>query len=188
MNECTLIIIGITGDLAKRKLIPALYKLVAQEKITKFVLVGASLEDTNKETVLENALPYIPSCDVCVWQKLCCASYYMRVDAWNVNDFKSLHELVNKTEQQQGLSGNRLLYCATASDFFCPITEHAVESGLIKPHAIGDPWHRIVYEKPFGHDLQSAHDINSCMSRILKINRFIVLIIILLKKLLAILH
>lgn len=167
MNECTIIIIGATGDLAKRKLIPAVYKLVAQEKLKKFVLIGASLENTTKEAVLENALPFIPSCELSVWQKLCCSTYYVKVDALNLQDFNVLHELVLQAEQRHELSGNRILYCATASDFFCPITEHAVRSGLIKSRIIPSPWHRIVYEKPFGRDLSSAHEINSCIEKLL---------------------
>lgn len=167
MNECTIIIIGITGDLAKRKLIPSLYKLIAQEKIKKFVLIGASLEDTTKEAVLESALPYIPSCTLCVWQKLCQATYYTRVNALNIADFTVLNELTLMAEQEHQLSGNRLLYCATASDFFCAITQHAVETGLIKPNVTSKPWHRIVYEKPFGRDTFSAHSINNCIERLI---------------------
>ena len=167
MNDATIIIIGITGDLARRKLLPAIYKLVAQEKLKNFVLIGASLEETTKEAILENALPHIPSCELSVWQKLCCKTYYTRLDASKVNDFYKLNELVEQAEQCHKLSGNRLLYCATVSDFFCAITEHAVQVGLIKSRATSAPWHRIVYEKPFGHDLSSAHTINGCIEKLL---------------------
>lgn len=171
MNECTIIIIGITGDLAKRKLIPALYKLIEQKKINKFVLIGAALEKTTKDEILENALPYIPSCDVHIWQQLVKSSYYMSLNASNKDDFLALHHMVIKAEKDHELPGNRLLYCATASDFFCSISQSAVESGLICKQTPCPSWHRIVYEKPFGHDAKSAHEINNCIQQLLEENQ-----------------
>ena len=62
------------------------------------------------------------------------------------------------------LSGNRLLYCATSSQLYCAITEQSIKTGLIKrkePHE--KVWHRVAYEKPFGHDALSAHTLNQCI-------------------------
>lgn len=167
MNDCTIIIIGITGDLARRKLIPALYKLVALGKINRFLLVGAALEDTTIGQILSEAQHYIPTIDNDIWNSLVKSSYYIRVDALRVNDFGALQECICHLERKFQMPGNRLLYCSTAANLFCPITEHAVRTGLIERRVI-TPWHRVVYEKPFGYDLQSAHDINSCISRILE--------------------
>ena len=63
MNDCTIIIIGVTGDLARRKLIPALYKLIALGKLEKFLLVGAAIEDATIETILNGAKHYIQNVD-----------------------------------------------------------------------------------------------------------------------------
>jgi glucose-6-phosphate 1-dehydrogenase len=166
MNDCTIIIIGITGDLARRKLIPALYKLIALGKLKKFLLVGAALEDTSIDQILQEARSYIQHFDEDTWNLLRQSSYYIRVDVLRVHDFASLQEFVSRLEHAHAMSGNRLLYCSTAANFFCPITEHAVRTCLIERRT-NDPWHRVVYEKPFGHDLQSAHDINTCLSRLL---------------------
>lgn len=166
MNDCTIIIIGITGDLARRKLIPALYKLISIGKLKKFLLVGAALEDTNIDQILNDAQSYIQPYDEATWKLLRQSSYYIRVDALRVHDFGALQEFVSRLERAHTMFGNRLLYCSTAANFFCPITEHAVRVCLIERRTT-DPWHRVVYEKPFGHDLRSAHDINTCLSRLL---------------------
>lgn len=166
MNDCTIIIIGITGDLAKRKLIPALYKLILLGKLDSFVLVGAALQDATMDQVLQEAKQYIHNIDPAAWSLLCRSCYYVRVNALSLSDFNLLHNTVTDLERTFGLSGNRLLYCSTASSLFCPITQHAVAQGLIK-RTSQNPWHRIVYEKPFGHDLESAHVINREISKLL---------------------
>lgn len=166
MNDCTIIIIGITGDLARRKLIPALYKLIVLGKLDSFVLVGAALQDTTIEQIFEGAQQYIHMIDPAAWSLLCRSSYYIRVDALRISDFILLRDTVDDLERTLNVSGNRMVYCSTPSDLFCPITQHAVQSGLIQGGA-KLPWHRIVYEKPFGHDLQSAHEVNHCISHLL---------------------
>ena len=167
MSDCVIIIVGITGDLARRKLIPALYKLMLLGKLDKFLLVGAAIEDTTIDQILNGAKHYIQNMDEKTWNLLCQSSYYMRVNALCLQDFQALHTCVVDLECKFNMAGNRLLYCSTATDLFCPITEHAVQTGLIERRVMA-PWNRVVYEKPFGHDLQSAHDINSCISRILE--------------------
>lgn len=167
MNDCTIIIIGITGDLARRKLIPALYKLIVLGKLQRFLLVGAAIEDMTIEQILHGARHYIQNIDEAAWNLLCRSSYFIRIDALRVEDFSALHEFVLHREVTGKFSGNRLLYCSTAANLFCPITEHAVRTGLIK-RAVVKPWNRVVYEKPFGYNLQSAHEINSCLSRLLE--------------------
>lgn len=166
MNDCVIIIIGITGDLARRKLIPAIYKLMLTNRLEKFVLIGASIEDTSMNEILESAKIFIPEIDSELWLKLKSASYYVQVNALNPKDFVLLSKIVCKLEKKHSISGNRLLYCSTASDFFCPITEHSILSNLIERRT-ELPWHRIVYEKPFGKDLASAHEINSCIAHYL---------------------
>ncbi len=167
MNDCTIIIIGITGDLARRKLIPALYKLIALGKLDKFLIIGAAKEDTRIDQILDGAKHFIHPVDEAVWNLLRSSIHYIRVDAVQEHDFFALHEFVSRLEHSCNMAGNRLLYCSTAADLFCPITENAVKTGLIK-RGSGQLWNRVVYEKPFGYDLRSAHAINSCICRLLE--------------------
>ena len=74
--------------------------------------------------------------------------------------------MVELVEKKHALSGNRLAYLAAAAHFFCPITQHLGESGIVQRlHGDGNQWHRIIYEKPFGKNLESAHEINACIAQ-----------------------
>lgn len=168
MNNCIIVILGATGDLAKRKLIPALYTLVVEQKIKNYVIVGAALDDTTARDMVVRAKPFIASCDEAVWNTFIERVYYQSLHFKKKDDFKKLEQLIADLEKKYDLSGNRLFYCATASTLFCPITEYLVDSGAMKKMPQSSKiWNRIVYEKPFGYDLHSAHEINDCIARLL---------------------
>jgi glucose-6-phosphate 1-dehydrogenase len=181
MNDCTIVLFGASGDLAKRKLIPALYKLIGHNKLTNFVVVGAAYDDTSAATILEQAKPFIIQYDQAVFDRMRERFFYQRVNFVEPADFVGLEKQVSTLERTYGLSGNRIIYLAAASHFFVPITQAVASSGLARtqPSLIRafssassggqesspSPWHRLVYEKPFGEDLQTAHAINKCIAR-----------------------
>lgn len=168
MNDCSFIILGATGDLTRRKLIPALYKLLHDKKVSKFIVVGAARDAVDAGELIERAKPFVQNCDQKLWEVLKKNTYYHRLDFNTCQDFFTLQTFVKNLEEKNGLKGNRLVYLATPSSFFCTITESIGQSGLIQratgPQAmVGDVWHRIVYEKPFGLDLSTAHETNVCI-------------------------
>lgn len=166
MNDCTLIILGATGDLTRRKLIPAIYKLIVDKKINNFIVVGAAIDNTTAAALLSKADQFIENKDPVVWEQLVKNTYYTPVDFSSADDFEKLAALVKKLEAERDLPGNRLVYLATPANFFCSITQHVCDSGLIqKKNEQSDPWHRIVYEKPFGLDAHSASVINNCIAQ-----------------------
>lgn len=166
MNDGTIVIFGATGDLSKRKLIPALYQLVAKNRFKNFAIVGAAIDDTTAQGLLEAARPFVEHFDESVWSKLVARFFYTRVDAKSAADYQQLKQVVDGVEKQFGLPKNRLIYCALSANFFCDVTHYVAQSGLAVRKDAQDPiWHRLVYEKPFGHDLQSAHEINACIAR-----------------------
>ncbi|MGB8366768.1 MAG: glucose-6-phosphate dehydrogenase [Candidatus Babeliales bacterium] len=166
MNNGAIIIFGATGDLSKKKLMPAIYKLVASKKVNNFIIVGVALEDITVEQLLNQVKEFIPVIDEQVWENIQNRTYYQQLNIMRKEGFKSLNTLVTKLEKKYGLPGNRLLYLAVAAHFFCPITHHAAQSGLVKRLSEReDYWNRIVYEKPFGHNLQSAQEINKCIDK-----------------------
>lgn len=168
MNECTIVLLGATGDLARRKLIPALYKLIALGKLKKFLLIGAALEDITVDEMLGQSLPYIKGQGIRAWEILRKHSAYCQLDFSDEQGFIRLNSVVGQLEKKFDMSGNRLVYCATASTFFCLITQQLVEAGIIKAKEKEElPWNRIVYEKPFGYNLESAHEINECIAKFL---------------------
>ncbi len=167
MNDCTFIILGATGDLAKRKLIPALYKLIQDKKIDKFLVIGAALDEVTPDQFIDRGRSFISTVDEEIWQKLRASSYYQQVDFNDPEGFNRLSKFATALEKDQGLSGNRLVYLAVPANFFCQITRELGKSGLVKKAGedgtINGIWQRIVYEKPFGLDLASAREINKCI-------------------------
>lgn len=167
MRNITIIIFGATGDLAKRKIFPALYHLVAKKKLDTFVIIGAALDQIDAVTLLEEAKKYIDNCDQQIWQIVQERTYYKKINVTVAQDFDALAEYVTMCEKNHTDDvSNRLFYCATAAYFFCDITAYLWQSALAKPHDQSDQiWHRLVYEKPFGHDTDSAHAINECIAQ-----------------------
>lgn len=165
-NECAFIIFGVTGDLARRKLLPALYALVQQKKLTKFVIVGAAHEAVTPQQYLASARQFITDVDEAVWQQLEAASYYQHLDFAHKEGFVRLKSLLEEAEKKHGLDGSRIVYCAASPHFFCDITTNVGAAGIVqKKDGNAHPYHRIVYEKPFGADLASAQKINACISQ-----------------------
>lgn len=169
MNDCAIIILGATGDLTKRKLIPALYDMVRAKKLKNFALIGAAFENVTIDHILNAAVPHIQGgIDATTRTQLHNNSYYQQLNFTDASDYHTLNLLIEQVEKKHALKGNRLFYLAAASAFYCPITNNLVQSGCAKKIAPGNPtWHRLVYEKPFGHDLQSAHAINECIAQLL---------------------
>jgi len=166
MNNCAIIIFGATGDLSKKKLIPAIYQLVASKKLNNFFIVGTAIEDITVQQLLLQAKEFIPAVDDRIWQKIEERTVYQQLDIMHEEGFDRLCDVVKQLEKKYNLAGNRLLYLAVAAHFFCPITHHVARSGLAKRLSAKERyWNRIVYEKPFGHNLQTAREINKCIDK-----------------------
>ena len=166
MSDCSIVILGVTGDLAKRRLIPALYSLIADKKFEKFIIVGAAIDDISDVHMIENAKEFIPEPDDTIWPNLVEHSFYQKVDFGVAGDFEKLNSFVSDLEKKHNLSGNRLVYFSISPHFFCEVTKYCATSGLVKKLSKdASIWHRIIYEKPFGWDLASAHAINECIAK-----------------------
>jgi len=166
MKNVTIILFGATGDLSKRKIIPALYRFLVKKKLEKVIIVGAAFDDVTSDQMVDAARPFVQDSDEELWNNLRAISYYKRIDFNKPTDFESLHVFVQECEQKHAIRGSRLFYVATGSNFFCPITHSSAQVGLLQRKEKNDQnWHRIVYEKPFGHDVQSAHEINECIKK-----------------------
>lgn len=169
MKNTTIVIFGATGDLAKRKIFPALYRILQNNSLEDVICVGVAFDDVNSHQMIEAARPFISDADNDHWKRLQNCSYYKKMDFTISDDFDGLRTFVEECEKKHGIhNGNRLFYVATSSQFFSSITNNISHTGLIKrlpEHHLF--WHRIVYEKPFGHDQISAHEINECIKNTL---------------------
>lgn len=171
-HECVFIILGATGDLTKRKLIPAIYKMVASGIIARFALIGVSVDDITMRQVFEQARIFVPDLREAVWERMIQASYYHRMDFNDHAAYGQLKELIASVEQKNNLASNRLFYLATMPHHFMVITQQLAAYGVVKkcPVLCNEPkhtWQRIVYEKPFGDSLASSRQINEAIAEVL---------------------
>lgn len=166
MVGVSLIIFGAAGDLAKRKLIPALYALFKQKKLSSCVMVGCAITNTTAQEILNEAKSFVGEVDDALWHAFSSLFYYQAgIHFTREADIAAFHRYVCEIEQQHGLGNKRLIYCAFSSDYFCELT-HLIGKTKLAQRSCKVPlgWHRIVYEKPFGKDLASAREINECIA------------------------
>jgi glucose-6-phosphate 1-dehydrogenase len=166
-SPTAVVIFGASGDLTHRKLIPALVNLFQDEFIPDdFVVVGASrtkYRDEDFRDELHEALKKYsrrPLSDD-TWAKFSQCIFYQPLDAKNAGDFEALKGRLLEFEREKGVKYNYLYYLATSPSFFAPIAEHLFEAGLVEHPREGIRATTLVVEKPFGHDLESARELNA---------------------------
>jgi len=169
-----IVIFGANGDLTKRLIVPALYNLARSNLLPeKLALVGVDHNDKTSEQwqgALKDFLSGIlaktsEAVDENLWQRVSSHMTFLRGDFEKPQTYKDLDDLLGKIDGELGLGGNVLFYLATADRFFATIAGKLGEAGLT---AEGKGFRRLIVEKPFGHDLQSARDLNSCLLKYLK--------------------
>ncbi len=170
-EDCTFVIFGAGGDLSKRKLIPAICKLVEDNKLCKFAVIGASIDETNTEKIFTQAQKFVPKTEAKIINQVRKAFSYYQMDFHNPEKYPGLHSCINEIEKKYKLSGNRIFYFATMPEHFTIITKNLVDNKIVKKHPhiktqIPKPWNRVVYEKPFGYNLKSSQKINSYLEKI----------------------
>jgi glucose-6-phosphate 1-dehydrogenase len=157
-----LVIFGASGDLTKRKLLPALFHLEQQGLLPeKFAIVGASrrsLGDQFAEDMRGSIVEFggAEACDVKLDNFIKKISYFsLRFD--HPGDYIGLKAELERIAQEKGIGGRRLFYLATAPEYFASIIENLGAEGMAQPEQ-GNV--AVVIEKPFGHDLDSARELN----------------------------
>ena len=172
-DSCTLVIFGASGDLAKRKLVPALWSMFQGRVLPEpFAVIGvARSEMTNeqfrarmREAIAEFARVQPPTQRV--WDRFAQALFYYTGDPANPDLYSGLCEYLRQVEQERGTGGNRLFYCATPPSLYPPLVRRLGEAGLNRPPEGSGGWVRIVIEKPFGRDLASARALNQVVASV----------------------
>ena len=169
-----LILFGATGDLAHRKVVPALYQLWRTNLLPhEFVLLCLGrrpyeVDDLRKEyrASLEKYSRVLPL-DEAAWRGFADRIAYERLDFGDAGAFDRLAARLTDIEQEQGIEGNHLYYLATQPSAFSEIVGQLGRVGL--DHETHDGgWRRIIIEKPFGHDLQSAIRLNREVGKVFR--------------------
>ncbi len=172
-DPCVVVIFGVTGDLAKRKLIPALYNLMADGSVPeKIAMVGVTragvpadqMRDRFRESTAQ--LGRRKSVDAEVWSKFAAALDFVNGQIDDPKTYADLKEKLAVIDREKGTQGNRIFYLATPPEAFRVILENLRQGELLyraNPEA-PKPWSRVVVEKPFGRDLESARSLNKLVA------------------------
>jgi glucose-6-phosphate 1-dehydrogenase len=162
----SLVVFGATGDLAARKLFPALYGLWQGKFLPEnFVIVGIGRRDKTDDSFradVQKALAtfrhdWPPAGDG--QSSFLSHIAYHRADISDSKAMQGLGGRLEKLEAERHLPGNRLFYLATDPQFFGPAVQSLAEGGVVR-RDVYQPWARVVIEKPFGRDLASARELD----------------------------
>jgi hypothetical protein len=166
---CAVVIFGANGDLTKRKLMPALYRLAFEGRLAPgFAVVGISRtamsDDEFRERMRESVAKYLEDSpfDEDLWRSFAQGLFYMAGDVADQAAYQRLAACLEEVQKARQTGGNTLFYLSTQPSQYAPIAEGIGAAGLAK----GDGWRRIIIEKPFGHDLKTAKELNARLQNV----------------------
>jgi glucose-6-phosphate 1-dehydrogenase len=158
------VIFGGSGDLTKRKLVPALFSLFNQNLLPqKFAILGLGrkdYDDKSYRTLMETSITEfsrIKNVDTGQKEAFVKNVYYQKFDMSQDSEYEVLEKRLKAMDKDLEIGGNFLYYLATPPEFFAPISENLGKRQLNKNN---QNWKRIILEKPIGHDLKSAQKLN----------------------------
>jgi glucose-6-phosphate 1-dehydrogenase len=164
IDPCTIVIMGATGDLTARKLVPALFNLYLNAGLpNSFHIVGCGrtkLSDEQFREKMKNALLTANLMNKSKWPSFAAALSYRSVDYEDMTSFISLAESLGKLDQKHNTKGNRIFYLALPPSLYKQVAQMVGQAGLGKEKEDNKGWSRIVIEKPFGRDLKTAVALN----------------------------
>ncbi|HEY5239023.1 MAG TPA: glucose-6-phosphate dehydrogenase, partial [Rhizomicrobium sp.] len=172
---CAMVIFGAGGDLTKRLVVPALYNLARSNLLPKdFALIGVNHHGGTEQSWAEELHAFLDgqikksdseleakAIEEDAWKRVADAMSYLQGDFLDADMYKNLGAMLSRLDKEKNLGGNVLFYLAVADRFFGPVVEQLGKAGLVKN--VSEGWRRVIVEKPFGHDLQSAKALNKCL-------------------------
>jgi glucose-6-phosphate 1-dehydrogenase len=171
-DPCTMVIFGASGDLTKRKLIPALYNLAKDNLLSReFALIGFARAEMTTEQFREKCSQEIQQfatgqIDPDVWHWFLRRMYYISGDIADASAYQKLKAVLADADKEHGTRGNYFYYLATAPAFFSPCIQQLGDAGLT--HEENGCWRRVIIEKPFGRDYGSACALNLEIRKVLQ--------------------
>ena len=163
-----MVVFGASGDLTRRKLMPAIFQLWCRNHLPESAaIIGYSRSDKTDESFraelcdsIRNKMPcHRGLIDDAAWEAFASRIFYQRGGYDSPDDFAALSERIETLSAERNVPGNCMHYLATPPEAFADIIENLGAASLAR-RGQTDPWARIVIEKPFGTDLQSARDLN----------------------------
>jgi glucose-6-phosphate 1-dehydrogenase len=171
-GPCVFVLFGAAGDLAKRKLVPALFNLGKAKLLPdNFAVIGVSVDDLSLDDFRSQVTSFLPTgtdvAEALEWFRK--RLFYERGDFADPNTFTKLRERLAALDAELHTEGNYLFYLATAPKFFAQIVQQLGAATL--PRQENGRWRRVVIEKPFGQDLDSARALNRDIKIVLQENQ-----------------
>src|SRR5215813_8774868 len=167
-GPCVMVVFGAAGDLTKRKLVPALYNLAKENLLpANFAVVGVSIDDLSADAFRDQVTQFLEREDHSseAWRWFNERLYYERGNFGNDDTYLCLAKVLGEIDLRCGTQGNYLFYLATAPKFFADVVQQLGRHGLV--HEENGSWRRVIIEKPFGHDVESAKELNEQLQTVL---------------------
>jgi glucose-6-phosphate 1-dehydrogenase len=171
-EPCALVIFGASGDLTKRKLVPSLYNLASYHLLpADFSIIGVARRPLTDEVFRDQlgkdlaelgTQPVDPN----LWSRFRGRISYCAGDFDTPATYKKLAEVLAESEKNHKTSGNVVFYLSVQPDYFATIARRLSEAGLLVEE--NGRWRRVIIEKPFGHDLASARELNTKLTSVLQ--------------------
>ena len=165
-----MVIFGVTGDLARKKLLPAIYDLANRGLLPPgFALVGFGRRNWSKQDFEDYVREAVEASsrtafNTNVWDRL---AEGMQFVSGSFNDdaaFDALANTLRSTDETRGTNGNWAFYLSVPPEHFSSVVHQLDRSGMAQPQDHG--WRRVIIEKPFGHDLESAKELNRVVNSV----------------------
>ncbi len=170
-EPCVMLIFGGSGDLTRRKLVPALYNLARQRSVPAgFTILGLSRSPMSDEQYRGRLREWVdksteaPPSDAATWEPFAQSIHYLSADFRDPKTYERIKALLACYDKERGTSGNRVFYLSTAPSEYVDIIRNLGAADLA--HGSGNGWVRIIIEKPFGRDLESARSLNAEVSAV----------------------
>ncbi len=167
LDPCIIVIFGASGDLTSRKLMPALYNLYRSQALPQpCCVVGVARSRLSREEFqrkMQAGLASQENYEPEEWAKFAAGLDYYAIDYDSQASFQELADYLQDLDGRHGTRGNRVFYLAVPPSLYQPISLRLGQAGLGQERMNGRGWSRIVVEKPFGHDLKSARELNATL-------------------------
>ena len=173
--DCLIVIFGASGDLTKRKLIPAVYDLFVEGRAPRnFGILGISRSEYTDDSFRDEVHDFdAEGYDEGKWNDFAPRVHYFSADATKGKDWPAITDAIRKAADEHETGQNIMFYLSLAPQFFEPVITHIGDSGLVTEGrqycSIGEPtqrpWQRIVVEKPFGSDPKTARHLNDTLAQ-----------------------
>jgi glucose-6-phosphate 1-dehydrogenase len=169
-DPCVMVIFGAAGDLTRRKLIPALYNLAKLQLLSReFAIVGVAhtpmTTDEFRKKIADDMKKFVEGpVDPELAEWFVRHMHYIAGEFDDPNVYPQLKDLLDKIDKDYSTHGNYFFYLATAANFFGPIVDSLSATGLMEQN--NGRWRRVIIEKPFGHDIESARALNQQLLKV----------------------